>query len=326
MGICYCCCCHKCSNTCIEIFELLFSLFSAVALSVGLGTIDWKNTSLVGMILYAVMLGLSVVNIIFFVIIYQYRSSKTIFDKRNKAGLVLAGFGMAFTIIILLSSIVAESFIIEENYKADHPCWNFNYKTGKVNSRNLADANLEDLNILCPLLGNSQASIEKIKDKEKIINYVCCSIVQFFSLLGIFLWYNDARRIKYFIKNIEIESEGGGILYGAFGGYLGKYYGNGLYLGRDNKFYNKDRDEVDITKANKKNKSNKKGKKKKNGSVDGIDTFNIKQSQTPFDATYEENNEDVINTNSKNDFKKSGNKVKKRRNDNQDDIIEVADL
>ncbi len=274
-------------------------------LAIGLAVTNWKNASLTGEILYVVMMGFSVANIVFYCIIYSYREKNTIYDKKNKTGLILAYLGFAFTIIILILCIIAESFIFEEIYRVDHPCWNYNFKEFEICNE------------------NSQFYLEKVKDKDKNMSYACCTIVEIFALFGIFFWYNDARRIKYFIKDTEIKSQGG-ILYGAFGGYLGKYNGNGLYKGMEEKYYDKDGTEIDINKSNKKPKLNKKKRKKRNSSTNtsNVETFNIKQSQGRFTATDEENDE-YINTN-KSNLKKSGNKSNIK--DNNNEMIEVEDI
>ena len=53
------------------------------------------------------------------------------------------------------------------------------------------------------------------------MSYICSSIIEVFSLLSAFFYYNDMKGIKYCIKG-KMNEESGLIKYGKLGAYQGK--------------------------------------------------------------------------------------------------------
>ena len=58
-------------------------------------------------------------------------------------------------------------------------------------------------------------------NKDIVMSYLCSSIIEIFSLIGAFFWYNLVRRIKYCVEG-KMNEETGLIIYGPLGGYKGK--------------------------------------------------------------------------------------------------------
>ncbi len=216
------------------------------------------------------MLVFSVFNIIIFISIQYFRKLYTIHTSNNKCILVAIYVGMIFTIIEFLISIFTESLIPDELFKYDHPCWNFDYKTNATifNYK-------EDVTALCIKVNDKMYLRQKSRDREWIMSVICSSFIEIFSLICAILWYNNARRIKYFIKRIAVLPQGA-ILYGSGGEYVAEYFSNGVYKGLKGEIYNKEgyeknshtidykkEIETDINKSGKKEKDKRVKKKQK---------------------------------------------------------------
>ena len=80
----------------------------------------------------------------------------------------------------------------------------------------MCDNNITDIKDLDSIFWYNKRSAPK----DIVMSYICSTIIEIFSLIGSFMWYNLVRRIKYGVKNKMVE-ENGLINYGPLGGYLG---------------------------------------------------------------------------------------------------------
>lgn len=177
------------------------------------------------------------INILFIIIIQIWRNNNTLFEKHYKAGVVFTYLGITFAILSFFLSVFVESFAAEKLYRLDHPCWNYNYEK---KARILAEQKekKEDLNSLCQPPNNKFFYRKKSSNTDYILSYLSPSIIEIFSLIGVFLWFNNSRRIKFYIEDVAVK-ETGIIAYGAGGSYKGFYFSKGTYKGINGSFYDK---------------------------------------------------------------------------------------
>ena len=103
------------------------------------------------------------------------------------------------------------------------------------------------------------------------MSYICSTIIEIFSLIGAFFWYNDIRRIKYCIKN-RMNDERGLIIYGPLGGYMGQNSDNNAEkkIGNDAIIYNQDNMNLNMNMNIQKNNNNLSNNNSLNGDNNNI--------------------------------------------------------
>lgn len=338
MGVCFCCCCNHQSTKCIEVSQLLLNLLSIIFLVVTFFLITWSHVSVVSLVFYALMLAFSVFNIIIFIAIQYFRKLVTIHTTNNKCTLVTIYIGMAFTIVEFILSVFVESLIPDELFKYDHPCWDFNYQT-KAQTFNYK----EDVTNLCIKVNDKMYYRQKSQDREWLMSIICSSVIEITSIICVILWYNNSRRIKYFISGYGITPRGG-ILYGSGGEYLAEYFSNGVYKGLKGEIYNREgyekknwvddnNDEIEgkKKKKGKKEKGKKKSSKDENtdrnkGINDMADIYGLRKSQEKFKESEENDEISGIKSNEKMKNIKVINRRKKPQKITDTQDLEIEDI
>ena len=237
MGICICCCCNKKNTECLENTLIVFTSIEIFFLLLGLILIDWKIAEALSLIINILILLLLVACLTFLILFKIFREYETIYSKYRKICYVLGYLGMSFSILCFIFSIISESLISEKIYKYDHPCL-YRISEFSNNETNSNNDNSGDTSLVLDITYNETTikkiceKINKIDDifwynkrsepKDIYMSYICSTIIEIFSLIGSFFWYNDTRRIKYCIKN-KMNDGKGVIIYGPLGGYLGKH-------------------------------------------------------------------------------------------------------
>jgi hypothetical protein len=236
MGICICCCCNKKETESIENTLLVFNAIEIFFLLFGLILIEWRIASTLCLVLNILII-LFLASMLAIVIIFKiFRDNKSIYSKCRKVCYILAYVGMGLSIACVVLSILSESLISQKVNEYEHPCmYKFNEKSDT--RRALDFHNETEIKDRCDRVDKSD--IDGVfghywsATKEIVISYICASIIEIFSLIGAFYWYNDVRRIKYCIQR-KMNEEKGLIKYGQLGGYKGtnvkvdKIYANNI--------------------------------------------------------------------------------------------------
>ena len=125
-----------------------------------------------------------------------YRFKKIINKKRNSMAICLARIGLLISIASFFISIIAESMIQSNFNEINHPCKNYNNQNNDViyfrNIRILSNDNNKEL---CKGKNNNYDA-KICSNLEYTISYLCATIIELSTLILIFLWFNDLRRLK----------------------------------------------------------------------------------------------------------------------------------
>ena len=223
MGICICCCCNKKETETIENTLLVFNAIEIFFLLIGLIVIEWRIASTLCLVLNIIII-LFLASMLAIVIIFKiFRDNKSIYSKCRKVCYILAYVGMGLSIACVVLSILSESLISQKVNEYEHPCmYKFNEKSNT--RRALVYHNEAEIKEKCEKV-NKDKTDEVFRyywsaTKEVVISYICASIIEIFSLIGAFYWYNDVRRIKFCIER-KMNEEKGLIKYGPLGAYKG---------------------------------------------------------------------------------------------------------
>ena len=264
MGICICCCCNKKDTDCIENTLIIFISIESFFLLLGLILIDWKIVAYSNLAINLILFFILIFSLAILVIFKILRGNDTIYTKNRKLCYILGYIGMSFSIVCLFLSILSESLISENIYKYDHPCLfrllneNINIGSNNHGLRILSTSDFNEEEHIKEICANSNKFLyyKRSAPKDIAMSYICSTIIEIFSLIGAFFWYNDIRRIKYCIKN-RMNDERGLIIYGPLGGYMGQNSENNIEtikIKNDAIIYNQDN--VNLNMNNIKNKNN----------------------------------------------------------------------
>ena len=225
MGICICCCCNKHKTACVETTLIVFQSIEIVFLILGLILIQWDIASKIALIIYIFLLIFLLFNLISVILFKVFREYEKIYTKYKKLCTIFAYVAMFLSIICFFLSIISESIVSEKIYQYDHPCLYRLSNRTDLTSRLLAEHNETLIKNYCD---NNLKTVFDIfwynrrsAYKDIIMSYICSSIVEVLSLLSVFFYYNDMKRIKYCIKG-RMNEENGLIIYGKLGEYQGK--------------------------------------------------------------------------------------------------------
>lgn len=225
MGICICCCCNKQKTECLETTLIVFQSIQIVFLILGLILIDWDIASASNLVINIFILLFLLFNLISVILFKVFREYDKIYNKYKQLCTIFSYIAMFLSIASIFLSIISESLISEKIYQHDHPCLYRLSNTTGLDNRLLAEYNETLIESYCD---NNLTDIYSIfwynkrsAYKDIIMSYLCSSIIEVFSLLSAFFYYNDMKRIKYCIKG-RMSEENGLIKYGKLGAYLGK--------------------------------------------------------------------------------------------------------
>ena len=278
MGICICCCCNKKDTDCIENTLIIFTSIEIFFLLLGLILIDWKIVAYSNLAINLILFFILIFSLAILVIFKIFRGNDTIYSKNRKLCYIFGILGMSFSIVCLFLAILSESLISEKIYKYDHPCLYkipyVNIKTGSRSSTLSSASELNEKEIKEKCEGNSISVIAYYKrsaPKDIAMSYICSTIIEIFSLIGAFFWYNDIKRIKYCIKN-RMNDERGLIIYGPLGGYMGQNSDNNAEkkIGNDAIIYNQDNMNLNMNMNIQKNNNNLSNNNSLNGDNNNI--------------------------------------------------------
>jgi hypothetical protein len=128
---------------------------------------------------------------------------------------------MILSAVCFFLAIVSESIISENIYQYDHPCL-YLLPDDEDNTNRRLEIRDEDLiKVYCETILDVFWYNKRSAYKDILMPYICSTLIEIFSLLSVFFYYNDMKRIKYCIKG-TMNEDSGFIKYGQFGDYQGK--------------------------------------------------------------------------------------------------------
>ena len=235
MCICCCCCCNcfnSFSSKCIELSIFILSSFTFISSILEISIIKWNHLTSTTFTLLIILVIFSAIMTISSMAILFYRFKKIINKKRNSMGICLARIGLFISITSFFISIIAESMIQSNFNEIDHPCKNYNNQIQNddvIYFRNIRILSDDKNQELCKDKNNNYDA-KICSNLEYAISYLSATIIEMFTLLLIFLWLNDLRRIKEKVDNMLT-------LYGD-----SSYLSKNKYIGKKNMNF-KERDE-----------------------------------------------------------------------------------
>jgi len=195
---CFCNCCNSYSSKCVELSIFVLSAITFVSSIFGLVFVKFSHLTTAGFSLLIVIIAFSAIITIGAVCILIFRYKNIINKDKNLFSTVLAIIGLCLTIGILLISLVAES-LIQTNFKdIDYPCKEFSYSTqtsGIVTLR-LLDALTHEEKVKFCKNKNMNYKANICSNLEYTMTYLSSTVIECCTLVLIFFWYNDLRRIK----------------------------------------------------------------------------------------------------------------------------------
>ena len=299
MGICICCCCNKQKTECLETTLIIFHTIEVIILILSLILINWEIAKSLSLIINIFMLIFLLFNLTSVILFKIFREYDKIYTKYKKLCTIFAYISMFLSILCFFLAILSESIISEKIYQYDHPCLyllsNFDNSNRRLTVRDEeAIKNIcEDFNSASEMFWHNRRSAYK----DILMPYICSTIIEIFSLLSAFFYYNDMKRIKYCIKG-RMNEDSGLIKYGEFGEYKGKV------------------GERTVIKVNKKNDTPKKGKE-----TNSILSMNMNMNK----RNLVEENSMVLNKNL-NTNKYNNEKDVEREENNELDIEEISNI
>ena len=326
MGICICCCCNKNKSDCLETTLIVFSSIEIAFLVISLIIINWKVAGTLNLIFNLVILFLLVFNLVVATIFKCFREYQTIYSQYKKISYILSYIGMSFTIVILILSILTESLISEKIYKYDHPCIDkmSEFKQEKIGNilqsvYEQREDNETEINKFCENItteGNIEISYilwynKRSAFKDIIMPCLCLSLIEFFSLFKICLWHNEARRIKYCVREKMFE-DSGLVIYGPLG----------AFKGTANKKNNNEIPKIINIKVKNSNKNKTVKIKDNNNKRNNND--NNKKKERKNDINYNIINNNDNNNNNKNVSKSTSSNDNDKHNRNRERKIEIT--
>ena len=201
--MCICCCfcnfCNSYSSKCVEYCILFLSSITFICSILGFICIKWAHLTTTCSILLILMISFSTILEIGSITIIIFRHKGTINKDKNNFSTYLALIGLILTIVIFLISLISESLIQTHFKDIDYPCKDL---------KNNNDPNVIVFRILSLEILTDAQKIEFCQNKnidynakicsnlEYTMSYLTASIIEFCSLILIFFWYNDYRRIR----------------------------------------------------------------------------------------------------------------------------------
>ena len=224
MGICICCCCNKQKTECLETTLIIFHTLEVIILILGLILINWKIVKSLSLIINIIILIFLLFNLTSVILFKVFREYEKIYSKYKKLCTIFAYISMILSILCFTLAILSESIISEKIYQYDHPCL-YKISNYEANSnRRLPVRDETAIKEICDSLTNPSEMLwynRRSAYKDILMPYICSTIIEVFSFLSIFFYYNDMKRIKYCIKG-RMNEDSGLIKYGPFGEYKGK--------------------------------------------------------------------------------------------------------
>ena len=211
--LCFCCnSCNNFSSKCIEITILILLICSFSATFIGLIFVKIDHASIEGYACLLVVISLSLILIITIIIIIIWRFNSTINNKRNKIASAFSSLGLILTIFCVLFTGIYENMSISHFYELDYPCKSIQSTEVKSNNKTnlilLLRRNLltyeENKEEFC--LDNPDYNIHIITQFEYIYVLTLSSTLEVIFLVLLYFWYNDFRRIKFFVDGKLIDS------------------------------------------------------------------------------------------------------------------------
>ena len=201
--MCICCCfcnfCNSYSSKCVEYCILFLSSINFISSILGFICIKWVHLTITCSILLIIMIIFSAILEMGSITIIIFRHKGIINKEKNTFSIYLALIGLILTIVIFIISLVSES-LIQTNFKdIDYPCKDL---------KNRNDPNIIVFRMLSLEILTDDQKIEFCQNKnidynakicsnlEYTMSYLTASIIEFCSLILIFFWYNDYRRIR----------------------------------------------------------------------------------------------------------------------------------
>ena len=319
MGICICCCCNKKETDCLENSLITFNSIETIFMILGLILIDWKIATALLLIINIFILLFSAFNLAILVVVKLLRGNGEILTTKRKLCYIFGYVCMSLSILSFFLAVLSESLISEKIYKYDRPCLYLLNETSS-NSRLLAEYNETIIKENCEtsiwtyFTYNMRSSY-----KDIVMSYLCSSIIEIFSLIGAFFWYNLVRRIKYCVEG-KMNEETGLIIYGPLGGYKGKKTEKKNKLEKDGNVARNDdflyiKKNLNVNMNMKRNRSNL--------SNNNSSTENNKRNKN--DIT-KEKNEDININNQEEEYEETHQDENKNQNTQKEHYIDLDDF
>ena len=200
--MCICCCCcnylNSFSSKCIELSVFILSSCTFIFSILEISFIKWNHLTSVTFTLLIILVIFSAIMTVSSMSILFYRFKKIINKKRNSRGICLARIGLFISIASFFISIIAESMIQSNFNEIDHPCKNNNNQLQNddiIYFRNIRILSNDKNEELCKDKNNNYDA-KLCSNLEYTISYLSATIIEMCTLLLIFLWLNDLRRIR----------------------------------------------------------------------------------------------------------------------------------
>lgn len=350
--MCICCCfcnfCNSYSSKCVEYCILFLSSITFICSLLGFLCIKWPHLTKGSSILLFLQIAFSTCLEFSSIIIIIFRHKGAINKDKNSFSKYLAFVCLLLTITILIISLVSESLIQTHFKDIDYPCKNI---------KNIQDPNVILFRILSLEILTEEQKVQFCQNKntdynakictnlEYTMSYLTSSIIECCSLVLIFFWYNDYRRIREKI-NGELSIYDNRYISKDFQRDF-KYNNEGEPVDPSDRYLNQNNNnlvQVNVVLVQNKNVSQRKSQQlnlninKKNSNKNNFIRDLRKEMQEAIESLDEESsekNDNNKNDNSKNDDikndedKDSNNKNSSKSNDknseNNDNLVIIND-
>lgn len=192
---CFCNCCNSFSSICVEITILILSIIQFMLSLLDIIIIKWNHIKTSPFVLLIMLILFSSIIILCSLSIIMSRIRRVINKKRNGLSACLARLGLLLSVTSLFIAIASETMVQQNFDEINYPCKTVNYNNYNNNLY---------LRYLRLLSSDDEFCKDKYNDYnaqicsslEYTVSYLSATIIEIISILLIFLWFNDLRRIK----------------------------------------------------------------------------------------------------------------------------------
>ena len=196
---CFCNCCNSYSSKCIELCIFVLSSISFASSILGLISIKWPHLTNACIALQIIIIAFSTFLEVSSLLIITFRHKGTINNSRNTFSTYIALTCFILSIIIFIISLVVEGLVQANFNDIDYPCKDLSIKNDPnvilFRGLSLDILSKEEKKQFCQSK-NSDYNAQILSKLEYTMSYLTSSIIEVCSLLLIFFFYNDYRRLR----------------------------------------------------------------------------------------------------------------------------------